>query len=162
MKLKKFGQFSKVNEDINPTNKNLGEFDSMEKELGDESGGEPGDESGDESGEEPGDDIENQEEFGDDTIEDEFEDDEPYEGESMMRQLADKLGVEVINNEIKFDGHTINFFSETRKLHIGEQKFRSVEEVLDFLKPNRLYDDVDDNRENEWKGESMRHIRKFK
>jgi hypothetical protein len=61
------------------------------------------------------------------------EEEDTYLGEKLLQELADKLGTEVQNNQIDYNGVKINFFSETEKFHIGSKKFSSVEEVLDFL-----------------------------
>lgn len=64
----------------------------------------------------------------------ESQDDEEYVGTRLMKELADRLGVEVNeNNEIDFDGKKINFFSETEKFHIGETQFDSVDDVISYL-----------------------------
>jgi hypothetical protein len=67
---------------------------------------------------------------------DEYEEEEggQYEGTVLMKQLADALGAEVVNNEIDYEGHKINYFSETESFHVDKKKFDSMEEVLDFLK----------------------------
>lgn len=64
---------------------------------------------------------------------DQTEEDDEYIGTVMMNQLADSLGVEVIDNKIEYEGHTINFFSEDEKFHIGNKKFDTPEDVVDFL-----------------------------
>ncbi len=56
-----------------------------------------------------------------------------YIGDKMMKELATKLGVEIINNHIEYDGNIINYYSETEKFHIGNKKFDDVESIYDFL-----------------------------
>jgi len=57
-----------------------------------------------------------------------------YKGNILMKELAEKLGVKVINNSIEYKGQKINFFSETEAFHVGRKKFDTMEEVIDFLK----------------------------
>ncbi len=66
---------------------------------------------------------------------DEEEEGHEYKGNLIMRELADKLGAEVVNNQIDYNGQKINYFSETEKIHIGKNKFETIEEVLDYLNP---------------------------
>jgi hypothetical protein len=56
-----------------------------------------------------------------------------YEGTKLMKELADKLGTNIVNNEINFDGKKVNFFSEDEKFHIDNKKFDSVEDAFDYL-----------------------------
>jgi len=64
------------------------------------------------------------------------EEDDEYIGTRLMKELADKLGTEVIDNKIVYDGKTINFYSETEKFHIGNKKFATPDEVINFLDKN--------------------------
>jgi hypothetical protein len=63
-----------------------------------------------------------------------------YEGTVKLKQLSEMLGVPVQNNEINYNGHTINFYSETEKLHVDEKdpkkrkKFDNPEQVMEYLK----------------------------
>jgi len=63
-----------------------------------------------------------------------------YEGTLKMKQLSEMLGVPVENNEINYNGHTINFYSETEKLHVDEKdsktrkKFDDPQQVMEYLK----------------------------
>ena len=57
-----------------------------------------------------------------------------YHGSVGMKKIAKALGVEFQGNEIMHDGHKINFFSETEMYHIDRKKFKSAEEVIDFMK----------------------------
>jgi hypothetical protein len=56
-----------------------------------------------------------------------------YEGATKLKQLAEALGAELTNNEINYDGHKINWFSETEAFHVDRKKFETVEEVIDYL-----------------------------
>jgi hypothetical protein len=66
--------------------------------------------------------------------EDMSEEEEEYIGTKLLQDLADELGTEVVNNKVEFEGKVINFYSETEKFHIGNKKFSTVKEVVDFLK----------------------------
>ena len=59
-----------------------------------------------------------------------------YEGTRLMNELAEMLGTEVVNNEINYDGHKINYFSETDSFHVdkNKKKFGTSDEVLEYLK----------------------------
>ena len=61
------------------------------------------------------------------------EEDDSYIGTKMLNELADKLGVKVVDGAINYNGTKINFFSETEKFHIGKKKFATVDEVVNFL-----------------------------
>jgi hypothetical protein len=65
--------------------------------------------------------------------EEEEEEGHQYHGTLKMKELADKLGTNVVNNEINFDGKKVNFFSEDEKFHIDNKKFDSVEDAFDYL-----------------------------
>jgi len=146
MKLKKFGQFvNRINEEVNEE-----EFDNIEdfhNELGQEDtsddeyllakSGEGRDY--DDEGRGYDEDVEDDEDdadlkFGEEEEEEEGEElGREYEGTKELNKLAKKLGTKVVNNEIKYDGKVIHFYSETEKFHIGKDKFKTIPEVLDFL-----------------------------
>jgi len=65
--------------------------------------------------------------------EEEEEEGYQYHGTLKMKELADKLGTNIVNNEINFDGKKVNFFSEDEKFHIDNKKFDSVEDAFDYL-----------------------------
>jgi hypothetical protein len=69
---------------------------------------------------------------------DELEEEEghEYEGTKLMKSLAEKLGTEIVNNSIEYNGKKINFFSETEAFHIDKKKFKTIEEVLTYLGKN--------------------------
>ena len=56
-----------------------------------------------------------------------------YHGSVGMKKIAQALGEELQGNEIMHDGHKINFFSETEMYHIDRKKFKTAEEVIDFM-----------------------------
>lgn len=62
------------------------------------------------------------------------EEEDEYVGQKLLEELAEKLGAEVVNNQIQYEGKTINFYSETEKFHIGKKKFSTPDEVINFLK----------------------------
>lgn len=66
-----------------------------------------------------------------------FEDEE--EGfdiyKAKMEELANLLGVEVDEtNKISFEGKEIIFPSETEMYHVDKKKFKTAQEVVDYLK----------------------------
>ena len=56
-----------------------------------------------------------------------------YHGSVGMKKIADALGEELKGNEIMHDGHKINFFSETEMYHIDRKKFKTPEEVIEYM-----------------------------
>jgi hypothetical protein len=57
-----------------------------------------------------------------------------YQGTKLMKELAEMLGAEVTNNEIDYNGHKINYFSETEAFHVdNKKKFDNIEEVVAYL-----------------------------
>jgi len=56
-----------------------------------------------------------------------------YVGSKMLAELADKLGVDVVNNSIDYNGKKINFFSETEMYHVDRKKFKTADEVVEYL-----------------------------
>ena len=59
-----------------------------------------------------------------------------YEGNKLMSELAQKLGTEITNNSIDYNGKKINFFSETESFHVDKKKFKTIDEVLAYLGEN--------------------------
>ena len=65
-----------------------------------------------------------------------------YKGTLMMRELADLLDTEVSDsNEIEYNGHKINFYSETEKFHIGKKTFETPEEVVEYVESSDVTED---------------------
>ena len=62
--------------------------------------------------------------------EEEYDD---YHGSIGMKKIAKSLGIEFQGNEILYDGHKINFFSETDMYHVDRKKFKTPEEVITYL-----------------------------
>lgn len=70
-----------------------------------------------------------------------------YIGQKMIGELADRIGGKVMDNAVLFNGKKINFFSETEMFHVDGKKFKTVDEVIDYLSPNR--NDLPDELEEE-------------
>lgn len=64
---------------------------------------------------------------------DSTEEEGQYEGTKKLNQLASELGTEVVDNTINYEGKKINFYSETEKFHVDNKKFKTIEEVLNYL-----------------------------
>jgi len=66
---------------------------------------------------------------------------------SKLKQVADELGVEVSNGRIEYNGKKIMFPSETEMFHVGNKKFKTAEEVINFLEgdSNRKADNEADD-----------------
>lgn len=75
------------------------------------------------------DEITETEEESDDMLEEEDE----YIGHKLLEELSKKLGTEVVDNQVEYNGKKINFYSETEKFHVGKKKFKTVDEVVDYL-----------------------------
>lgn len=56
-----------------------------------------------------------------------------YHGSVGMKKIAQALGEELQGNEIVHDGHKINFFSETEMYHVDKKKFKTPEEVIEYM-----------------------------
>lgn len=56
-----------------------------------------------------------------------------YMGGQMLQNLADSLGTEVVDNSVEYNGKKVNFYSETEMFHVDKKKFKTVEEVVDYL-----------------------------
>lgn len=70
-------------------------------------------------------------------IVDATEEEGEYIGTKQLKSLANALGVEVVDNCVNYEGKKINFYSETEKFHIDSKKFKTVDEVLDYLGVNK-------------------------
>jgi hypothetical protein len=58
-----------------------------------------------------------------------------YIGEKMMDELASTLGVEMESDgSINYNDKKIDFYSETEMFHIDNKRFKTVDEVVDYLK----------------------------
>ena len=52
---------------------------------------------------------------------------------NRLKELSEKLGTEVVDGKIDYNGQTIIFPSETEMYHVGKKKFKTADEVVDFL-----------------------------
>jgi len=132
MKLKRFGQFvDRINEDLRED-----EFDSPDefhKELQAQEGHEDDEMMDHEDDEMMDHEDDEMMSHGEGEEEGEEEGDE-YEGTQKIQQLSDALGVPAKGNQIEYKGHKINFYSENEMFNIGKEKFKTVEEVINFVK----------------------------
>lgn len=67
---------------------------------------------------------------------DSTEEEGQYIGISLLKELADALNSEVVDNCVEYNGKKICFFSETEKFHVDKKKFDTVEDVVRYLKSN--------------------------
>ena len=140
--IKKFGQYVKenINQDKNSNfedddfpieGTDLDAIEEMESEdLNDVD--DIGDEDFDDEDFDDDEDIEDRE-YEEEEVQEEEEEAYQYIGTQLMSELASKLGVEVSNNEIDYEGKKINYFSETECFHINGNKFDSIDEVIEYL-----------------------------
>ena len=70
------------------------------------------------------------------------------DSEKKLYDLARMLGVEVVENEVKFGDQVINYYSETGKLHIGSKSFDTAEEAAEYLQGGtpRMMRDTNESR----------------
>jgi hypothetical protein len=72
-----------------------------------------------------------------------------YIGTRLMEELADTLGTEIVDNQINYNGHTINFYSETEAFDVDGESMtmdesgkkvpmKTVEQVLDYLQSPKM------------------------
>lgn len=122
MKLKKYNQY--IREDIQPV------IDEQEDLLTPEMDEMDGDLTEEDEETYVGN---NMDDDGIDDEEIEEEEGDEYEGTLLLKELAKRLGSEVINNSIDYNGQKINYYSETEAFHVGKMKFETVDEVVDYL-----------------------------
>jgi len=173
--IKRYSQFVKENKQVNENIEEFDEIPSNEIESEDPNFAEVEDnEVFNQAEEELGDDNESEEEGG------------SYIGQEMIQNLADALDTQVdTDGSINYNGKKINFYSETEMFHIGNQKFETVDEVVDFLENEngissndgdirqRELEDEDDKallagqdeeeteEQPEFESKSYKHTRKF-
>jgi len=173
--IKRYSQFVKENKQVNENIEEFDEIPSNEIESEDPDFAEVEDnEVFNQAEEELGDDNESEEEGG------------SYIGQEMIQNLADALDTQVdTDGSINYNGKKINFYSETEMFHIGNQKFETVDEVVDFLENEngissndgdirqRELEDEDDKallagqdeeeteEQPEFESKSYKHTRKF-
>jgi hypothetical protein len=68
-----------------------------------------------------------------------------YKGTEMMQDLASQLGTKITEDGINYQGKKINFYSEDEKFHIGNKKFNTVEEVVNYLGMNDNEKGIDED-----------------
>lgn len=170
MKLKKFDQFVKnINEEFIPNE--FDKVDDLKNHVADEFSEEDydlGDDDDDDTEEIGGklkddfvvddDDFVNDDDDDDDFSGEEEEEGHEYEGTKKLNDLAQRLGSEVIDNEINYNGFKINYYSETEKFHIGKEKFKTVDEVIDFLDSKEKNSEVE---EVSTLAESRKYIKRY-
>lgn len=115
--IKKYNQFVKENMDLNTGFEEEEEGD-FSTELGDELGYD--------------------EEEGQNVVTDEYEEEEQPEEEgdiyqNRLQELSSALGTEVEDGKIMYNGKKIIFPSETEMFHVDGKKFKTVEEVVNYL-----------------------------
>lgn len=123
MKLKRYDQY--INEDLTDMRPEM-EIPEMEEEM-------------------PGAQMEEETVDGDSNVPpmnteaDEIVDEDPeeeyeFQGEKMLDELANRLGVKVENNMINYNGKKIEFFSETEAFAIDRKgKYKTANEVISKL-----------------------------
>lgn len=66
------------------------------------------------------------------------EEEEEEEGSDIynkrLKEVADELGTEVTNGKVIYDGKEIIFPSETEMYHVDRKKFKTSQEVINYLK----------------------------
>jgi hypothetical protein len=125
MKLKKYNQY--IKEDLTPMSGDI------ENDMTGESEGEIKVGQDNEFMDYDGDDASTL--IGNNMNDDDQEEEEgnEYEGTKLMKDLAEKLGAEISNNSIEYNGKKINFFSETESFHVDNKKFKTADDVLKYL-----------------------------
>ena len=90
--------------------------------------------------------------------EEDFEDDEEEEMEEeggdiyvvKLKEVADKLGVDVVNGRVEYNGKKIIFPSETEMYHVDNKKFKTSDEVVSYLENSgKLTDEELDEKPEE-------------
>lgn len=51
-----------------------------------------------------------------------------------LKEVADKLGVVALENSVEYEGKKIIFPSETEMFHVDKKKFKTSDEVVNYLK----------------------------
>ena len=71
-----------------------------------------------------------------------------YDNSDKLADLAEMLGVEVRDNQVKFGDQTVNYYSETGNLHIGSKEFETAEDAAEFLRggKSRMVRDTNESR----------------
>lgn len=80
---------------------------------------------------------------------------------SKLNELAEKLGVEATDGKIEYNDQKIIFPSETKMYHVGRKKFKTSDEVVDYLKGSKNKAQKSPENEEEL-GESKSYKNRFK
>jgi hypothetical protein len=92
---------------------------------------------------------------------------------AKLQELADILGTEIDGNAIEYDGHKIIYPSETEMYHVDKKKFKTAQEVVDYLDmtttqsnkelPSDVLLDIDEDEfekgDSSFESKSYRHTR---
>ena len=66
-----------------------------------------------------------------------------YMGQKMMADLASELDTEIgSDGSINYNGKKVNFYSETEMFHVDKKKFKTLEEVVDYLEGSSSQTDL--------------------
>jgi len=103
-------------------------------------------------------------------VEEKEEEGGEYNGQKLMKELANKLSTEVnTDGSINYEGKKVSFYSETEMFHVDKKKFKTVDEVVNYLSVEKDVDMsvVSDEKKSEgpWAQEleskSYKNTRKF-
>jgi hypothetical protein len=74
-----------------------------------------------------------------------------YMGQKMMADLASELGTEIgTDGSINYNGKKVNFYSETEMFHVDKKKFKTADEVINYLEGS-----APDNKSMEEENDTM-------
>jgi len=74
-----------------------------------------------------------------------------YMGQKMMADLASELGTEIgTDGSINYNGKKVNFYSETEMFHVDKKKFKTADEVINYLEGS-----TPDNKSMEEENDTM-------
>jgi L-lactate utilization protein LutC len=163
--IKKYNQF--VNERVNEEFESEEEFDTnqQEHELANRDLEDEFKDLESDVKEAPIEDLESEE------MEEEMEEEGGDVYTNKLQEVADKLGSEVTNGKVEYNGQKIIFPSETEMFHVGNKKFKTADEVVSFIEgeSNKLadkeFDEMDEDERYAMKvgeSKSYKNTRKFK
>ena len=158
--IKKYNQF--VNERVNEEFESEEEFDTnqQEHELANRDLEDEFNDLESEVEEAPAEDLESEVVSSEEEMEEEGGD--VYA--SKLREVADKLGAEVTNGKVEYNGQKIMFPSETEMFHVGNKKFKTADEVVSFIEgeSNRLADKEADEMDEDERYSAMKESKSYK
>jgi hypothetical protein len=74
-----------------------------------------------------------------------------YMGQKMMADLASELGTEIgSDGSVNYNGKKVNFYSETEMFHVDKKKFKTADEVINYLEGS-----APDNKSMEEENDTM-------